>query len=457
MKKILTAMVLSLLLVLGACSPASLSYLDQVSKTSKWTNYTQEGKVTVKIETKDDDGKDINVTIPAEFKATAEGIKGKVDVKYDLKSLKETLNKTSDEPELDIEIPDKIDLTLFTDGTKIAVKKSDILGLLGKEAPKELKDVKEEYLGFDSTGQEDMDQKKLEEYVKSEEFKTDMLKLIKDGLDGFKASKEMTVEKNTYTYEATLEEALDDFEDAVETLAKNRDKVATTVADMAAKMGYKDVTVDKVKTELAKIKSDDLDDALDSDDELKDSKVKFSTTFGENTMDQCFSMKFKIKDLGTVSVETTTKTVKDDKAKVSYPTSVKYYTQEDLMKSVAPNQGPMFLVTLNDDFVEFEDVQPIIKDNRTLVPFRAILEKAGAKVDWNQEDKKVTAELDGKKIEMTIGQKKIMVDGKEVELDVAPMIKEGRTLIPLRGMFENLGFEVEYEKVGQIHSIEIEK
>ncbi len=457
MKKILTAIVLSLLLVLGACSPASLSYLDQVSKTSKWTNYTQEGNVTVKIETKDDDGKDINVTIPAEFKATAEGIKGKVDVKYDLKSLKETLNKTSDEPKLGIEIPDKIDLTLFTDGTKIAVKKSDILGLLGKEAPKELKDVKEEYLGFDSTGQEDMDQKKLEEYVKSEEFKADMLKLIKDGLDGFKASKEMTVEKNTYTYEATLEEALDDFEDAVETLAKNRDKVAATVADMAAKMGYKDVTVDKVKTELAKIKSDDLDDALDSDDELKDSKVRFSTTFGENTMDQCFNITFKIKDLGKVSVEATTKTVKDDKAKVSYPTSVKYYTQEDLMKSVAPNQGPMFIVSLEDDIVEFEDVQPIIKDNRTLVPFRAILEKAGAKVDWNQEDKKVTAELDGKKIEMTIGQKKIMVDGKEVELDVAPMIKEGRTLIPLRGMFENLGFEVEYEKVGQIHSIEIEK
>lgn len=457
MKKILTAIVLSLLLVLGACSPASLSYLDQVSKTSKWTNYTQEGNVTVKIETKDDDGKDINVTIPAEFKATAEGIKGKVDVKYDLKSLKETLNKTSDEPELGIEIPDKIDLTLFTDGTKIAVKKSDILGLLGKEAPKELKDVKEEYLGFDSTGQEDMDQKKLEEYVKSEEFKADMLKLIKDGLDGFKASKEMTVEKNTYTYEATLEEALDDFEDAVETLAKNRDKVAATVADMAAKMGYKDVTVDKVKTELAKIKSDDLDDAFDSDDELKDSKVKFSTTFGENTMDQCFNITFKIKDLGTVSVEASTKTVKDDKTKVSYPTSVKYYTQEDLMKSVAPNQGPMFIVSLEDDIVEFEDVQPIIKDSRTLVPFRAILEKAGAKVDWNQENKKVTAELDGKKIEMTIGQKKIMVDGKEVELDVAPMIKEGRTLIPLRGMFENLGFEVEYEKVGQIHSIEIEK
>ena len=196
---------------------------------------------------------------------------------------------------------------------------------------------------------------------------------------------------------------------------------------------------------------------MDSDDELKDSKVKFSTTFGENTMDQTFNITFKIKDLGKVSVEATTKTVKDDKAKVSYPTSVKYYTQEDLMKSVAPNQGPMFIVSLEDDIVEFEDVQPIIKDNRTLVPFRAILEKAGAKVDWNQEAKKVTAELDGKKIEMTIGQKKIMVDGKEVELDVAPMIKEGRTLIPLRGMFENLGFEVEYEKVGQIHSIEIEK
>lgn len=457
MKKILTAIVLSLLLVLGACSPASLSYLDQVSKTSKWTNYTQEGNVTVKIETKDDDGKDLNITIPAEFKSTAEGVKGKVDIKYDLKSLKESLESVIENPESNLDLPDELKLTVFANGTKIAVKKSDIMQLGDDIVPNEIKNIKEEYIGFDSTGQEDMDQKKLEEYVKSEEVKTDMLKLIKDGLDGFKASKEMTVNKNTYTYEATLEDALDDFEDAVETLAKNRDKVATTVADMAAKMGYKDVTVDKVKTELAKIDADDLDDALDSDDELKDSKVKFSTTFGENTMDQSFSMKFKIKDLGTVSVEATTKTVKDEKAKVSYPTSVKYYTQEDLMKSVAPNQGPMFIVSLEDDIVEFEDVQPIIKDSRTLVPFRAILEKAGAKVDWNQENKKVTAELDGKKIEMTIGQKKIMVDGKEVELDVAPMVKEGRTLIPLRGMFENLGFEVEYEKVGQIHSIEIEK
>lgn len=457
MKRILTAMVLSLLLVLGACSPASLSYLDQESKTSKWTNYTQEGNVTVKIETKDDDGKDLNITIPAEFKSTAEGVKGKVDIKYDLKSFKESLQSLIENPESNLDLPDELKVTVFANGTKIAVKKSDILQLGDDIVPNEIKDIKEEYIGFDSTGQEDMDQKKLEEYVKSEEFKADMLKLIKDGLDGFKASKEIKVEKNTYTYEATLEEALDDFEDAVETLAKNRDKVATTVADMAAKMGYKDVTVDKVKTELAKLDADDLDDALDSDDELKDSKVKFSTTFGENTMDQSFNITFKIKDLGTVSVEATTKTVKDDKAKVSYPTSVKYYTQEDLMKSVAPNQGPMFIVSLEDDIVEFEDVQPIIKDNRTLVPFRAILEKAGAKVDWNQENKKVTAELDGKKIEMTIGQKKIMVDGKEVELDVAPMIKEGRTLIPLRGMFENLGFEVEYEKVGQIHSIEIEK
>lgn len=457
MKKILTAMVLSLLLVLGACSPASLSYLDQVSKTSKWTNYTQEGKVTVKIETKDDEGKDLNVTIPAEFKSTGEGIKGKVDIKYDLKSLKESLKSGIENPESNLELPDELNLTVFANGTKIAVKKSDILELGEDIVPNEIKNIKEEYIGFDSTGQEDMDQKKLEEYVKSEEFKADMLKLIKDGLDGFKASKEMKVEKNTYTYEATLEEALDDFEDAVETLTKNRDKVAATVADMATKMGYKDVTVDKVKTELAKIDADDLDDAFESDDELKNSKVKFSTTFGENTMDQNFYITFKIKDLGTMSVEAATKTLKDDKAKVSYPSSVKYYTQEDLMKSVAPNQGPMFIVSLEDDIVEFEDVQPIIKDSRTLVPFRAILEKAGAKVDWNQEDKKVTAELDGKKIEMTIGQKKIMVDGKEVELDVAPMIKEGRTLIPLRGMFENLGFEVEYEKVGQIHSIEIEK
>lgn len=459
MKKILTAVVLSLLMILSACSPASLSYLDQVSKTTKWTKYTQEGKITVKIDGKDEKGNKINAEIPIEMKSVNDNMKAKVDLKYGLKSFKENLAKTEGKDVLEgMEIPDEIALTVFTDGTKFIVKKSQILDLAKFFAPGALKDVKEEYVGIEAAKtEEDVQTEKIQAYVQSEEFKADMIKLIQDGLDGFKAAKEMKVEKNTYTYEANMEDAIKDIAGAMESIAKNSDKIAPTLADMANKMGFKEVTVDKVKEELAKVNTEDIKEKLDDEDDLEDAKFKFQTTFGKDSMDQNLSFKFKIDEVGVVSVESNSKTVKDDKVKVELPKDAKIFTQEELFGNLGKDVGPMFLVTLDEDFVVFEDAEPFVMENRTFVPFRAILEKAGAKVEWDKEAKKVTAELDGKKVEMTIGNKTILVNGKEVELDVAPLIKDNRTYIPLRGAFEGLGYEVEFEKDDNLYSIEIEK
>ena len=459
MKKIFTAVVLSLLIILSACSPASLSYLDQVSKTTKWTKYTQEGKITVKIDGKDEKGNKINAEIPIEMKSVNDNMKAKVDLKYGLKSFKENLAKTEGKDVLEgMEIPDEIALTVFTDGTKFIVKKSQILDLAKFFAPGALKDVKEEYVGIEAAKtKEDVQTEKIQAYVQSEEFKADMIKLIQDGLDGFKAAKEMKVEKNTYTYEANMEDAIKDIAGAMESIAKNSDKIAPTLADMANKMGFKEVTADKVKAELAKVNTEDIKEKLDDEDDLEDAKFKFQTTFGKDSMDQNLSFKFKIDEVGVVSVESTSKTVKDDKVKVELPKDAKIFTQEELFGNLGKDVGPMFLVTLDEDFVVFEDAEPFVMENRTFVPFRAILEKAGAKVEWDKEAKKVTAELDGKKVEMTIGNKTILVDGKEVELDVAPLIKDNRTYIPLRGAFEGLGYEVEFEKDDNLYSIEIEK
>lgn len=459
MKKILTAVVLSLLMILSACSPASLSYLDQVSKTTKWTKYTQEGKITVKIDGKDEEGNKINAEIPIEMKSVNDNMKAKVDLKYGLKSFKENLAKTEGKDVLEgMEIPDEIALTVFTDGTKFIVKKSQILDLAKFFAPGALKDVKEEYVGIEAAKtEEDVQTEKIQSYVQSEEFKADMIKLIQDGLDGFKAAKEMKVEKNTYTYEANMEDAIKDIAGAMESIAKNSDKIAPTLADMANKMGFREVTVDKVKEELAKVNTEDIKEKLDDEDDLEDAKFKFQTTFGKDSMDQNLSFKFKIDEVGVVSVESNSKTVKDDKVKVELPKDAKIFTQEELFGNLGKDVGPMFLVTLDEDFVVFEDAEPFVMENRTFVPFRAILEKAGAKVEWDKEAKKVTAELDGKKVEMTIGNKTILVDGKEVEIDVAPLIKDNRTYIPLRGAFEGLGYEVEFEKNDNLYSIEIEK
>ncbi len=96
------------------------------------------------------------------------------------------------------------------------------------------------------------------------------------------------------------------------------------------------------------------------------------------------------------------------------------------------------------------NVTPIIKDSRTLVPVRFIAEAFDSKVDWNADTKTVTITKGGKNISLTIGDNKMTVDGKTVELDVSASIENGRTMIPIRAIAEALDKNVTYDDSGLI-------
>ncbi|MEE1073111.1 MAG: alpha-amylase family glycosyl hydrolase, partial [Cellulosilyticum sp.] len=81
------------------------------------------------------------------------------------------------------------------------------------------------------------------------------------------------------------------------------------------------------------------------------------------------------------------------------------------------------------------DVAPQIVRGNTMVPLRFIAENLGAEVKYDSKAKKVYINLDGQKLEMTIGQE---IKGYEI----APMIEKGRTLVPLRYVSEQLGAHV---------------
>lgn len=91
-------------------------------------------------------------------------------------------------------------------------------------------------------------------------------------------------------------------------------------------------------------------------------------------------------------------------------------------------------------------VVPFIKNDRTLVPVRFISENMGAKVSWEASTSAVTVEGEGEFIQLVIGSKIMKAGSKEVELDVAPEIFEGRTYLPLRSLAETLGKEVFYDR-----------
>jgi len=95
-------------------------------------------------------------------------------------------------------------------------------------------------------------------------------------------------------------------------------------------------------------------------------------------------------------------------------------------------------------------VTPFIEGSRTLVPVRFISENLGAAVDWNDMTKTVTVSLNGKNVEIAINSNIIKVDGTEKQIDVPAQIKNERTFIPLRALVEALGKEVFWDNRGLI-------
>lgn len=91
------------------------------------------------------------------------------------------------------------------------------------------------------------------------------------------------------------------------------------------------------------------------------------------------------------------------------------------------------------------DTAPVMEEGKTLVPLRALLGPLGAEFDWEPETQTVTASLDGYHIEATVNSHSALVNGEVVTLDVPVRLIAGRTMLPLRFFAEGLGLTVEWD------------
>jgi len=88
---------------------------------------------------------------------------------------------------------------------------------------------------------------------------------------------------------------------------------------------------------------------------------------------------------------------------------------------------------------------PVIIEERTMIPIRAVIEALGGSIDWDGSDNKVIISAKNKKVNVWIGKKNINVDGQYKEMDVVPQVINDRTMIPLRFVIENLGCELQWD------------
>lgn len=113
--------------------------------------------------------------------------------------------------------------------------------------------------------------------------------------------------------------------------------------------------------------------------------------------------------------------------------------------------GSIYKLMVNDEFVE-TTVPPIIFNDYALVPIREVCEPMGAFVNYISVSKQVFVNFENNYLRLKIGNKIASVDEVDVKIpgDIAPMLisingSSAKTMVPVRFVAENLGFDVDFD------------
>ncbi len=210
--------------------------------------------------------------------------------------------------------------------------------------------------------------------------------------------------------------------------------------------GETSVTVAKVKfTALADIESIDISCFY-----LKDCAIMINEE--KNTSPECSITQLTsatVLPLGSITVETESKAAAEfAKANgITCKTSVKsddIKNDGDLSKPPVTDTPDEITVYIDGEKVEF-DVKPILyEDKRTLVPLRAIFEKLGAAVTWDDETQTAMAIKGNTYLCCQIDNTIMPTSKGNLNLDVPAKLINDRTLVPIRAISESFDYKVDW-------------
>lgn len=102
-------------------------------------------------------------------------------------------------------------------------------------------------------------------------------------------------------------------------------------------------------------------------------------------------------------------------------------------------------VTLDEEKI-FLSKEPVLENNRLLVPLRAVSEALGAEVKYDNDNRTVRASRHGTFLRLTLDSDQAYVNDLPVTLEVPAKVVNGTTMVPLRFVAETLGLDVKYEE-----------
>ena len=108
--------------------------------------------------------------------------------------------------------------------------------------------------------------------------------------------------------------------------------------------------------------------------------------------------------------------------------------------------GQKINVEYNSRAISFPDQEPILQNNRTLVPIRPIAESLGFDVEWNPELRTVLIRKGNDQVRLVISQKIARKNAETITLDAPAQIINNRTMVPLRFIAEALNYQVDWDQ-----------
>lgn len=127
--------------------------------------------------------------------------------------------------------------------------------------------------------------------------------------------------------------------------------------------------------------------------------------------------------------------------------------------------GNTFILKAKEDYAAIRvngisvktDQCAVVRDGRTLVPMRSIVEALNGEVQWDEKTQTASARLNGKDIKFTINSYRFTVDNVTYDLDVPAQLINDRTMLPVRALSEAAGAKVSWNQQARLVMIDTEK
>ena len=121
--------------------------------------------------------------------------------------------------------------------------------------------------------------------------------------------------------------------------------------------------------------------------------------------------------------------------------------------AAVPTHASGIAVNVNGQPVAFDGQGPVIVDGRTLVPVRGVFEMLGFAVAWNGDTRQATLSNANYTVVVTIDSATFTVNGTLHTLEVPAQIIGGSTMLPLRAVLEPVGFDLGWQAETQLITV----